>query len=440
MNAVFGGTRLRLVGWSVLVVGVIQLAIGTILYLMLTRALVDSVDATLVTNSQIAQVELTETGKADELEREGYRGGLFYLVLDSSGAVTDNPQQVDLEGLPGDLAQANEPQFRTLNTMGQAVRIYVRQVAEPDSGPAILVVGQSLQAMQTAAQQLLMVMLAGVAIGLLLAFAGAWFLADRALVPIRRAFQRQQEFVADASHELRTPLTILHAATDVLDQHADEPMHANREVLDEVRREIVRMERLTRDLLTLARSDRGELRLSLGQVDLGALARALERRVSVLAQARGIDLEVQLEGPTPVIEGDPDRLEQVGLIVLDNALNHTPRGGHIRILVRRQQKEGLFSVEDTGEGIPSEHLTRVFDRFQRVDPSRSRDTGGAGLGLAIAQSLITAHGGSIEIGTGNGGGARVTIHLPLSESPEPPVVQAPDARSREGVDRTAVRR
>jgi two-component system, OmpR family, sensor histidine kinase CiaH len=245
---------------------------------------------------------------------------------------------------------------------------------------------------------------------LLLSFAGAWFLAARALVPIQRAFERQQEFVADASHELRTPLTILHSAADLL---ASEPAQSDPELVLEIREEIGRMERLTRDLLTLARSDRGELRLSVGRVELGALARDLARRVARLADEANIKLEFSAPSSSVTIEGDPDRLHEVGLILLDNALRHTPRGGTISLVVDQHQQAGILTIEDTGEGIPEEHLTRVFDRFHRVDPSRDRRSGGAGLGLAIARTVIAAHGGSISIARRAEGGTRVTIQLPL---------------------------
>ncbi len=414
----FGGTRWRLVGWSVLVVGIILASVGAILYLVLTRALMDSVDSSLSSTSQIAEVELHETDvRADEAQRQGYRGGLFYLVMDTSGMILENPQQVDVQSLP-DFSRVSDPEFYTIDLVGRPVRVYARPIGGPASEGIVLVLGQSLEAVDAAAQRLLQVMLAGGAIGLLLSFFGAWFLADRALVPIRRAFERQQEFVADASHELRTPLTILHAATDALEQHMDEPLRENRDIVSEVRQEIVRMERLTRDLLTLARSDRGELHLSVGQLDLGALAYDLKERVLPLAVERGIDLEVHVDEPAPVIEADPDRLQQVGLILLDNALNHTPRGGCVRLVVRSERGHGLLSVEDNGEGIPPEHLARVFERFHRVDPSRTRANGGmggAGLGLAIADRLVAAHAGEIELESELGRGTCVTIRIPLSE-------------------------
>ena len=174
------------------------------------------------------------------------------------------------------------------------------------------------------------------------------------------------------------------------------------------------MERLTRDLLTLARSDRGELQLSVGQVDLGALAHDLVRRVSILAQGRGVALRVEVLGKSPVVAGDPDRLQQLGLIVLDNALNHTPSGGQVQLVVQQKGHQGLLQIDDTGNGIPPEHLPRMFERFHRVDASRARSTGGTGLGLAIARSLVQAHGGRISIANRASGGTRVEILIPLA--------------------------
>lgn len=425
MSVVFGHIRWRLVGWSVLVLGTILVALGTVLYVGLSRSLMEAADANLVTSSQTAQAELQEAAEPGALERDGYQGGLFYIVVDGSGTIVANPQQVDTQSLPADLAVIPDPRFLTLDTPGGDVRIYARGVQQRTFGAVSLVVGQSLGPERAEEARLLMVLLLGGGLGLLLSCVGAWFLADRALVPIRRAFERQQEFVADASHELRTPLTILHSATDLLLHCLDQPLRANRELLDQLTLEIGRMERLTRDLLALARSDRGELQLACGQVDLGALATDLARRVAVLAERHGIEVQVQVEEPAPVVDGDPDRLLQIGLIVLDNALKHTPAGGHVRILISTQGQMGVLEIEDTGEGIPPEHLPRVFDRFYRVDRARSRASGGAGLGLAIAQELVTAHGGHITLTNRPDGGARGTVQLPLAAAdPTPAEVDA----------------
>ena len=410
----FSRARWRMVGWSMLVTAVIVMAMGSVLYATLSHALMQSVDATLAAASGAAQTEVNENGETDELEQQGYRAGLFYLVIGPGGDLLSNPQLVNAQDVPAGLSEATSPTYLTAEIDGSPARLYVRPVVAANQGSVVLVVGQSLVAEEAARAQLLFVALLSAGIGLALSFAGGFFLAARALVPIQHAFARQQEFVADASHELRTPLTILHATADLLDDRSDEPASANRGLVEEIRHEIVRMERLTRDLLTLARSDRGELQLSVGQVDLGALAHDLARRVSVLAQGRGVALEVEVLGKSTVVEGDPDRLQQAGLIVLDNALNHTPSGGLVQLVVERQAHHGLLRVDDSGEGIPPEHLTRMFERFYRVDASRARSTGGTGLGLAIARSLVEAHGGRISIANRPSGGTRVEILVPLA--------------------------
>ncbi len=409
----FARIRWRLVGWTVLVLAAILLALGIIVFISLARSITDTVDSNLETSSRTALVELNEAAETD-LARAGYQGGLFFLLFDDTGTVLANPQGVDVTGFPTELVRNPPRGFSTVDLPTDAVRLYVRDFQQPAGKKATLIVGQSLAAEREAEHRLLLILLFGGGIGLLLSFGGAAFLADRALVPIHEAFHRQQEFAADASHELRTPLTILRSATDLLDERCDEPLRANRDLLDEARQEIVHMERLTRDLLTLARSDRGELQLALGRVDLGALARDLRSRVSVLARRRGILIEVSDDGSSPVVDGDPDRLQQVGLILLDNALKHTPRAGQVRLVVGRHGSEGLLRVEDTGEGIPSEHLARIFERFYRVDRTRARATGGAGLGLAIAHALVVAHGGRIALGSRPGGGTLASVWLPLA--------------------------
>src|SRR5579864_1572255 len=244
MTADFRRTRWRIVAWSMAVVTAILLATGTIVYAVATRALMESVDSTLIASSASAQTELEEA-ELHELEQVGFRAGLFYVVVDAKdGTVVSNPQEVDVAQLPRDIAVSTSPQFFTTDINGDAVRIYARSI-----GGEILVVGETVVPQQAASQQLLTVLLLGGGIGIFLSLCAGWLLASRSLVPIQRAFNRQQEFVADASHELRTPLTILHSTADLLDQQIDQPNAQNRILVDELRQEIARMERLTRDLL-----------------------------------------------------------------------------------------------------------------------------------------------------------------------------------------------
>jgi two-component system sensor histidine kinase CiaH len=405
MSGMFARIRWHLVGWTMLVVGLILVVLGGLVYAAMSRSLLDQVDRDLASRADQAAANLAATaGGGSEEERERYGGGVFYLVVAPDGTVLANPQRVDVRALPPfahPLVVVASP-ARGRGTLLQGAR---------------LVVGESLEPERAALRTLLLILGLGGAAGLLLSFAGAWFLAGRALVPIQIAFRRQQEFVADASHELRTPLTVLRSATDVLNQHRDEPLSANAELFDDVREDIGRLQRLTADLLTLARSDRGQLELAVAPLDAGDLAGEVVRRLGPLAQERGVELALEASTDDLTVEADPDRLQQVLVILADNALKHTPAGGRVTVAVRRLDGRVAVEVADTGSGIAPEHLPRVFERFYRADGARGRANGGTGLGLAIARSLVEAHGGEIKIASTVGAGTRVTVLLDASGRP-----------------------
>jgi signal transduction histidine kinase len=404
--------RWRLVGWSVAILAVILFVFGATIYVSMARSLMAEVDRGLMLNSQAAQASVEELAETGRLDAQGYHGGTFYLVISQDGAVLANPQQVTVQNLPVFALPPEGGQFSTMQLDDQRTRLYTRSLRIKGLPPSILIVGEDVEPEDATLQRLLLALLIGGGSALALSLGGGWLLAGRSLIPIQSAFASQQEFVADASHELRTPLSILRSATDLLDKHSDEPLRANRGLFEDVRREIRHMERLNLDLLTLARADQRQLQLAVGQVQLGALAADLMRRVRPLADERGVTVAVDIASPPPVVEADPERLHQVGLILLDNALKHTPSGGRVTLVARRDATNAVLEVIDTGEGIPDEHLIRIFDRFHRLDRARSRAQGGTGLGLAIARALVTAHGGQIVASSREGAGTRVSVRLP----------------------------
>jgi signal transduction histidine kinase len=418
--------RWRLVGWNILILGLILVSAGTSVYAAVSRSLLSEVDRNLFSRSEQAVPFLfpphrDESGQPGQpnsgspaglgLGRrpcEGYSGGVFCIAFNPDGAVRSNPQQVSTLDLPW--PDTFEPTFATIQVSdGEQARVLLRRM--PDGG--MLVTGQSLQPEQTALHALLLVLVGGGGLGLLLSLAAAWFLSGRALIPIQRAFQQQQEFIADASHELRTPLTVLRSATDLLNKYRDEPLEANGELFDDVRAEIVRMERLAQDLLTLARSDAGGLELMTAPLDIADVAADVVRRTTPLAQSHGVQLSLTAESQESTVEADPDRLQQVLLILIDNAIKHTPSGGRVDVRVRRHGQHAEIEVADTGSGISPEHLPRIFDRFYRADKARARAAGGTGLGLAIAKMLIDAHSGQLHISSTLSAGTQVTVSLPL---------------------------
>jgi signal transduction histidine kinase len=424
----FSRVRWRLLGWNTLVFVLLLALIGGTVYFSLARSLRAELDRNLANGSNQAAQQIHEMNEhGGRFAPEGYRGGLFFVLIGQNGSTLANPQDVDVGPLPTLKPGETTPRFATIMLGTDATRLYLQPVSGPRLPPGTLIVGESTRPQREALTRLLIILIAGGGFGLLLVLAGAWFLAGRALVPIQQAFARQQEFVADAAHELRTPLTILRSATDLLQQHQDESLAQNAELFTDVRDEIGRMERLTHELLTLARSDRQALELAVGEVDVAALIAETVRRMQPIAEQHGIMLTTE-GGDVPLtIEADPDRFQQVLMILLDNALAHTPSGGNVTASVRRDGRDAVLAIRDTGEGIPAEHLPRIFDRFYRVDRSRTRDRGGTGLGLAIAQALAQAHGGQLTLSSAPGTGTVATVRVPAigrTRAPRSPLHRA----------------
>ena len=238
---------------------------------------------------------------------------------------------------------------------------------------------------------------------------------DHMLDRLEDAFARQREFVADASHELRTPLTVIRGQLEVLARQQDPPPEEVRRVEALVRTEVLRMQRLVEDLLVLARAGEREF-LQTRTVELRPFVGELVDGMRATADRR-FELGDVPEG---TLAADPDRLAQALRNLLRNAIEHTDRGGLVRVTSSVRGGRLTIVVDDDGPGIPPEHRERVFDRFHRTDPSRSRSAGGMGLGLAISQAIVRAHGGRIRAGESPERGARIAVELPGFEPGEPP--------------------
>jgi two-component system, OmpR family, sensor kinase len=237
---------------------------------------------------------------------------------------------------------------------------------------------------------------------------------NRMVAQLEAAFARQKQFVADASHELRTPITVLggHLEMLLLGTHAGDRQAARR-LVQNMYAEVERMRRLVEDLLTLTRVDEGRVQLHSERIDVAQFCTELCEQAQQLSNGQTIECEVTPD--VPLVCADRDRLRQVLLNTLDNAVKYTPASGHIRLVARRESSGVVLEVHDTGVGIPPEALPYVFERFYRADPARGRfaqHKGGAGLGLAIARSLVEAQGGQMAIASKPGQGTTVIIQLP----------------------------
>lgn len=220
----------------------------------------------------------------------------------------------------------------------------------------------------------------------------------------------RRNLVADVSHELRTPLTVIQGNLQaILDGVYPLEMAQMTSLYDETRL----LTRLVEDLHELALAEAGQLRLERLPVNVSDLLRSVVAQFARVAKAEGVKLTLAAEGDLPEVMGDTDRLAQVLSNLLGNAVRHTPPGGWIAVRAERAGEQVRIQVADSGTGIAPEDLPHVFDRFYRGDKSRSRRNGGAGLGLAIARQLVTAHGGQIEVSSAVGQGTTFTVWLPV---------------------------
>ncbi len=230
---------------------------------------------------------------------------------------------------------------------------------------------------------------------------------------LRSARQMQVDFVANVSHELRTPLTAIKGLVETLrDGAVDDPQVRDR-FLGTVEGETDRLIRLVNDLLILSRADSEALNLEREPVDLVALADSCRQRLSAQASAREIELVLEAPSSTPVVQADADRIEQVLLNLLHNAIQYSRPGGAVTVGVSGMPNGGAqVTVQDRGIGIAARDLERIGERFYRADRARSRAEGGSGLGLAIAQALVQAHGGRLWLESQEGHGTLATFTLP----------------------------
>jgi two-component system phosphate regulon sensor histidine kinase PhoR len=237
------------------------------------------------------------------------------------------------------------------------------------------------------------------------------------ITALRQLEQIRTEFVANVSHELRTPLTAIQGYLETLLGGAmDDPAHARR-FLEVVFRHTERLGRLLNDLTDLSNIELGRVSLHRGPVALAEVVEGTLEIVRAKADAGGVRLEARLPADLPAVQADRDRLAQILINLVDNAVKYTPRGGQVTVAAAAGAGLVEVAVIDTGVGIPPADLPRITERFYRVDRARSRELGGTGLGLAIVKHLVAAHGGTLAIESRPGEGTRVRVTLPAAPPP-----------------------
>ncbi len=230
---------------------------------------------------------------------------------------------------------------------------------------------------------------------------------------LRRLERVRQDFVANVSHEFKTPLTAIQGFAETLLAGALEDAQHNRRFLEIIRDHAARLAALTNDLLKLARIEAGKLELEFGPVNLLELVERCTETTLLKASRKQVALETDVPPGLPAVRGDASLLREVLQNLLDNAVQYTPAGGRIKVSAAAGAREAVVTVEDTGIGIPLAEQERIFERFYRVDPGRSRQAGGTGLGLSIAKHIVEAHGGRLCVESEVGHGSKFSFSVTL---------------------------
>jgi signal transduction histidine kinase len=371
--------------------------------------------------------------------------GTFYLVLSATGRLHDNPGPVGHAGIPGIpdesaarlAAHLHGGVFSTVATANVGdIRLFTVPILRGHRVVALLQAGRSLTTLAADRRSLLLLILELGSVAVVAATVGGLLLTRQAMRPIHAAFAAQRAFVADASHELRTPVTLVRTNAEVLLQTGALPAPEDRALVEDIVAVCERMGRVIADLLTLARLDAGALPLAQRPVALEAVLAASCRQMARWAERHAVALRLD---PTPalVVQGDAGRLEQVLVILLDNAIVYNRPGGTVVVTLGRTGEQALLEIRDTGPGIPAADLPHLCARFYRGRGAGAA-AGGSGLGLAIAAGIVRAHGGHLHVHSELGVGSCVSVLLPLAPHTDAPplrVVRGPgeayERRARE---------
>jgi two-component system, OmpR family, sensor kinase len=456
--------RLRLTLWYTAILFAALSAFAVVIYMGLARTWHSDFDNTISSRARETATQIipdTVNQRAIAPPPNNFaQDGVFIQYVDTSGADRGHSSNLRsalvLAPADVDAIKRGQAEYKTLTTAsGETLRAYVLPLGYRDTLFGAVIIAKSTGSLAHSLRLAQIFLAGGVLAATLLLAAIVYMVAKTALRPIGRmardaagiqeaqdlsrrvavprtgdevadlgqtfngmlgrletVFEAQRRFIADASHELRTPLTAIRGNADLLRQHGERMEDGERaEVLDDMATEAERMSRLISDLLVLARAQAGEqphpAAVRFDEAVDGAVraARGL---------ARGHDIIYFPASDPFLVMGDPDRLKQLALILLDNAIKYTPPEGHIWVVVRQDRAAVELRVMDDGPGIPAERLPHLFDRFYRGGTfARGRDDGGAGLGLAIAREIAQGYGGTIAVESTVGRGTAFTVQFPL---------------------------
>jgi two-component system OmpR family sensor kinase len=451
--------RARLTLWYTSVLAGVLIVFGAAVYFLLSASLFRQVEDKLqrtaddilrASQFQIAGIPLSTL----QLELD-LTANIFVQVFDSEGTLLQQTMNFAMEDRPFDETTLNTdvPLFSSVMIEGTRFRVLTVPVIREANKQVVacLQLAESLQTIDQTRELLIFILAGGGIVVILIAAMVGWMTAGTALRPIEELtesalqitqtddlsrripisgsprdevgklilafnetlerlenlFETQRRFLADVSHELRTPLTAIRGNVDLIRRMGE----ADPISLDAISSEVDRMTRMVRDLLTLVQAETGKLPLAQDIVELDTLLLEVFQQAKILANGK-LDIKLGQEDQASV-RGDRDRLKQVLLNLIANALDHTPSGGLMVLGLSRVGDYARLTVTDSGPGIPKEDLPYIFERFYRVETSRKRkDSGGAGLGLSIAYWITKSHNGRIEVASEVGKGSTFSVWLP----------------------------
>jgi heavy metal sensor kinase len=404
---------------------------------------------------QIASLSIPEI--RDEFREHSILGpgGDLFQVSDQDGQWLYRSLPLENNNVPitrpGDLAT---PRFETLRVQGHSLRFYSKRIEANGKTYTIQVAAPMDEAFE-ALDRFRLLLLFAAPLLLIAASAGGYWLSSRALSPVdeisrtaqrisienladrlpvsptgdqlqrlaetlnamfarlEAAVRRITQFTADASHELRAPVSLIRTTAEVAVQRDDRTAQEYFEALQEILEESERTSQVVDSLMLLARADSGKKMLECAEADACAIVHEAVEQGEKLAHNHGLEFAASLPNKPVAVKADSHALRRALLILIDNAVKYTPKGGSVRVNLEAIKNFAIVSVSDTGIGIAKSDLPHIFDRFWRADKARSREHGGAGLGLSIAKWIIETHWGSIDVESEPGKGSTFRVRLPI---------------------------
>ena len=241
------------------------------------------------------------------------------------------------------------------------------------------------------------------------------YLTNKSIIPIKETFEKQKQFIADASHELKTPLAIIKTNTSLVLSNPDDTIKNQSKWINYINLQTDRMSELISEMLSLAKMDTSENKFPLSPINISKVVESMILMFDAVIYENNIELETNIS-KNLFINGDKESLKKLFSIIMDNAIKHTNKNGNITISLFSDKNKVKMIIRNTGEGIEPEHLERIFERFYRVDSSRDRETGGYGLGLSIARSIVKQHKGKIYAKSKVGEFTSFIVEIPQQSS------------------------